>query len=230
MRYRQIHLDFHTSERIPGIGSRFDPKKFARTLPTPTSIRSRSSRSAITAGRITRPRSARSIRTSTSTCCARRSTRCHKAGINAPVYTSAVWDELAGRENPGWRVVSPETGAHVRQRATPTGAGWAFLDLDSPYLDYLCRQVDEVMTLFGDADGIFIDICFQLESVSPWAQTPHGGGQGLDWTNPEDRLEIHRAGADRVLRARPTGAYASTTPKCRSSTISATSAAAGATC
>ena len=32
MRYRQIHLDFHTSERIPGIGSRFDPESFGRTF------------------------------------------------------------------------------------------------------------------------------------------------------------------------------------------------------
>ena len=32
MRYRQIHLDFHTSEHIPGIGSRFDPDKFADTF------------------------------------------------------------------------------------------------------------------------------------------------------------------------------------------------------
>ena len=32
MRYRQIHLDFHTSERIPGIGSRFDPDVFGRTF------------------------------------------------------------------------------------------------------------------------------------------------------------------------------------------------------
>ncbi len=28
MRFRQIHLDFHTSERIPGIGSRFDAAAF----------------------------------------------------------------------------------------------------------------------------------------------------------------------------------------------------------
>ena len=32
MRYRQIHLDFHTSERIPDIGSRFDPDDFGRTF------------------------------------------------------------------------------------------------------------------------------------------------------------------------------------------------------
>jgi len=31
MRYRQVHLDLHSSERIEGIGSRFDPDAFART-------------------------------------------------------------------------------------------------------------------------------------------------------------------------------------------------------
>ena len=32
LRFRQIHLDFHTSERIAGIGSRFDADAFADTL------------------------------------------------------------------------------------------------------------------------------------------------------------------------------------------------------
>ncbi len=29
---RQVHLDFHTSERITRIGGRFDPTRFAETL------------------------------------------------------------------------------------------------------------------------------------------------------------------------------------------------------
>ena len=32
MRYRQIHLDFHTSEHIPGVGAAFDPEQFAGTF------------------------------------------------------------------------------------------------------------------------------------------------------------------------------------------------------
>lgn len=32
LRYRQIHLDFHTSEHIPGIGSDFDAGDFVATL------------------------------------------------------------------------------------------------------------------------------------------------------------------------------------------------------
>ena len=29
---RQVHLDFHTSEYIPGVGSKFDPEAFAKTV------------------------------------------------------------------------------------------------------------------------------------------------------------------------------------------------------
>lgn len=32
LRFRQIHLDFHTSEKIAGIGEAFDPEEFAATL------------------------------------------------------------------------------------------------------------------------------------------------------------------------------------------------------
>jgi hypothetical protein len=32
LRYRQVHLDFHTSELIPGIGAEFDRKQWQETL------------------------------------------------------------------------------------------------------------------------------------------------------------------------------------------------------
>ncbi len=43
--------------------------------------------------------------------------------------------------------------------------------------------------LFPDGDGIFIDICFALPSVSTWAQ-PGMEAEGLDWTDPEHRLKF----------------------------------------
>src|SRR5688500_3686339 len=30
--FRQVHLDFHTSEKIPGVGSEFDANQFVETL------------------------------------------------------------------------------------------------------------------------------------------------------------------------------------------------------
>ena len=32
MNFRQVHLDFHTSEKIDGIGSRFSKKQFQEAL------------------------------------------------------------------------------------------------------------------------------------------------------------------------------------------------------
>jgi len=32
LRFRQVHLYFHTSEHIPGVGSRFDPEQFVAAL------------------------------------------------------------------------------------------------------------------------------------------------------------------------------------------------------
>ena len=32
----------------------------------------------------------------------------HAVGINAPVYLTATWDELAAFEHPEWRTVSPD--------------------------------------------------------------------------------------------------------------------------
>ncbi len=32
MNFRQVHLDFHTSEKISGIGKKFDKKQFQESL------------------------------------------------------------------------------------------------------------------------------------------------------------------------------------------------------
>ena len=50
LRFRQIHLDFHTSELVDGIGAQFDPEEFVRTLKQAASIPSPASHAAITGG------------------------------------------------------------------------------------------------------------------------------------------------------------------------------------
>ena len=52
----------------------------------------------------------------------------HAAGINAPIYVSAGWDELAARENPGWRVV------YAGRRARPPARRAARAGLGVPRL------------------------------------------------------------------------------------------------
>jgi hypothetical protein len=188
MRYRQIHLDFHTSEHIPGIGSRFDPDRFADTFAR-ADVDSVTVFSKCHHGWSYHPtRVGKQHPHLDFDLLKAQLDALHKRDIKAPIYVSAGWDEKSAREHPGWRVVSPE-GELIRQRGEPLGPGWAWMDFNSPYLDYLCRQVEEVCELFPVNDGLFIDICASNVTVSAWAQQKLEA-RGLDWTDPANQEKL----------------------------------------
>jgi hypothetical protein len=185
MRFRQIHLDFHTSGLIPGIGSRFDAKEFAQAFKS-AHVDSVTVFSKCHHGYSYHPTKVGEMHPHLEFDLLRAQVDAlHAVGINAPIYLTATWDELAATTHPEWRTVSIDAGS-PRFLSTPDGAGWAFLDYSSPYLDYLCAQTEEVMQLFPDGDGIFMDISIQLPSVSVYAQK-RMDALGLDWTDAEHR-------------------------------------------
>lgn len=185
MRFRQIHLDFHTNGTIPGIGSKFDAKSFGQAFKS-AHVDSVTVFSKCHHGYSYHPTEVGTQHPGLDFDLLRgQIDALHAVGINAPVYTTATWDELAAFEHPEWRTVLPEGGS-PRQGSTPSGAGWAFLDWSTPYLDHLCAQSDEIMRRYPDADGFFMDICFQLPSVGSFAQK-RMEALGLDWTDPQDR-------------------------------------------
>ncbi|MCC7319514.1 MAG: beta-galactosidase trimerization domain-containing protein [Rubellimicrobium sp.] len=185
MRFRQIHLDFHTSGLIPGIGSRFDAKAFGAAFRN-AHVDSVTVFSKCHHGYSYHPTEVGEMHPGLDFDLLRAQIDAlHAVGINAPIYSTATWDELAATNHPEWRTVSPEGGS-PRYLTEPNGAGWAFLDYSTPYVDYLCAQVDEIMTRYPDGDGIFMDICFQLPSVSTSAQK-RMDRLGLDWTSETDR-------------------------------------------
>lgn len=188
MRLRQIHLDFHTSELIEDIGSRFDAKKFAAAFKA-AQVDSVTIFSKCHHGHSYHPTSIGRMHPHLKFDLLRAQLDAlHAEDIKAPVYLSAGWDEYAANINPGWRLMD-EKGLPRRVGGDPLGDGWAFLDFASPYLDYLCRQVEEVMVNYPDSDGIFIDIPYQQPSAGPWTQA-RMDAQGLDWQNPADRWKF----------------------------------------
>ncbi len=188
MRFRQVHLDFHTSGLIPGIGSRFDAEAFGQAFKA-AHVDSVTVFSKCHHGWSYHPTEVGETHPHLGFDLLRAQIDAlHAQGIAAPIYTSATWDELSATRHPEWRTVSPEGGS-PRMGTGPNGAGWAFLDLASPYLDHLCRQVDETLARHPDGDGLFVDICFQLPSVSVWAQTGMEA-LGLDWTAAEHRARF----------------------------------------
>jgi hypothetical protein len=185
MRFRQVHLDFHTSGRIPGVGSRFDGKAFGQAFKD-AHVDSVNIFSKCHHGYSYHPTEVGEMHPGLDFDLLRAEIDAlHAHNIKTPIYLTATWDELAADTHPEWRTVAPD-GTLPRFMAEPNGAGWAMLDFSTPYLDYLSRQVEEVLARYPDGDGIWMDICWQIPSVSASAKRQMEE-QGLDWTDAEHR-------------------------------------------
>jgi len=197
MRFRQVHLDFHTSEQIPGVGSRFDATAFAEGFRA-AHVESVTLFSKCHHGLSYHPTKIGRMHPGLDFDLLRAQVDAlHDVGIRTPIYLSASWDEYAAATHPEWQAVLPD-GRLARYRDRDTG--WAFLDFSSGYLDYLAAQVAEVMELFPDGDGIFMDISFQVPSISMAARVAMRAA-GLDWTLEADRAR-HMAAMEQAYYAR----------------------------
>lgn len=186
MRFRQIHLDFHTSGQIPDIGSKFDAEEFGSAFQA-AHVDSVTVFSKCHHGYSYHPTAVGTMHPGLKFDLLRAQIDAlHKVGINAPVYLTATWDELAATEHPEWRTVSPDGHMPMHRPELANGVGWAYLDFSTPYLDHLCAQTEEVMLNYPDADGIFMDIAFQLPSISTFARRAMEA-EGLDWSDLADR-------------------------------------------
>lgn len=197
MRFRQIHLDFHTSGLIPGIGSRFNGPAFAKAFKD-AHVDSVNLFAKCHHGYSYHPTTVGAEHPHLEIDLLGQQIEALQAvGIKTPIYLSAAWDEYAAHNHPEWRTVMPD-GTLPRYYAEPNGAGWAFMDFSTPYLDYLCRQIDETMRAYSRGDGLWIDICWQPLSVSAFARDQMDAA-GLDWTNPDDQVRFNRTATEKFF-------------------------------
>ena len=155
MNFRQVHLDFHTSEKIPGIGSRFRREQFQEALKT-GHVNSVTVFSKCHHGWAYHPSRANEIHPGLSfDLLGAQIEAAHEIGVRTPVYLSAGFDEKAALRHPEWLHVGKSGGKlQVPDFAAPH---YHLLCFNSPYLDYLLLQIEEVVREY-DADGIFLDI------------------------------------------------------------------------
>jgi hypothetical protein len=184
LRFRQVHLDFHTSEHIADIGKDFDPDHFVRRLKDAhvdsITLFSRCHHGWIyhdTKFPYKHPNLDRNL-------LAEQIAACHKADIRCPIYITVGWDVRAASENPGWIEVDQQGKL---DGATPLSAGWNKLCFASPYLDFVQAQTAEVLDMFGDeVDGLFFDIMFVNGVHSSWALAEFDR-LNLDAASPKDQ-------------------------------------------
>ena len=151
MNFRQIHLDFHTSEKIPGIGSRFSKEQFQDALRR-GHVNSITVFSKCHHGWAYHPSKANEQHPNLSfDLLGAEIEAAHEIGVKTPVYLSAGLDEKMARRHPEW-LRRPKNDAIGWENP-----GYHEFCMNTPYLDYLIPQIEEVVRNY-DCDGIFLDI------------------------------------------------------------------------
>ncbi|WP_024613709.1 beta-galactosidase trimerization domain-containing protein [Clostridium sp. Ade.TY] len=162
-RSRQVHLDFHTSPLIKGIGKDFNKDEFGEIL--------------------------QKARVNSITCFARchhgylyydskinkerihphlanknllkeQIEACHKRNIKAPIYLPVQWDKFTYDEHPEW--VSKDLEGNIIKGEGGKPGFYEFLCVNTPYREFLKNHVREILEMFPEVDGLFFDIVMVL--------------------------------------------------------------------
>ena len=157
---RQIHLDFHTSEHIPGVGSRFDPQAFAQTFKdahvSSVTVFARCHHGWLYYPSRKFPERVHPQLTRQDLLLAQVDAL-HAAGIRAPVYITVQWDYHSAENHPEW-LIRKADGAHEGDSFSQPGF-YQSLCVNTGYYDFLEAQTREVCELLGNKlDGLFFDI------------------------------------------------------------------------
>ncbi len=194
--FRQIHLDFHTSEHIPGIGAAWDKRHWQETL-------KRGHVNGVNVFAVCHhgwsyydtkvgrrhPHLAPGLDLTRAQLDA-----CHEAAIDTQVYCTVGVNNRIAREHPEWRAIN-EHGGYYGWSQRPTDAGFHMLCFNTPYLDFVCDQIRELARLFPDTEGLWLDIIHKAKCQCRWCMDSMVN-LGLDPRNEAD-LAAH---ADIVLQ------------------------------
>ena len=154
MKFRQVHLDFHTSPDIAGIGEKFDKKQFQDMLRL-GHVDSITLFSKCHHGYSFHPTKVNVMHPGLKfDLLGAQMEACREIGVRTAVYVSAGFDEKYAFEHPDCVV-----------RFTPSypvdflsSARYHCLCFNTPYLDLLIAQIREVMENYHPEE-IFLDIC-----------------------------------------------------------------------
>ncbi len=188
--FRQIHLDFHTSEAIEGIGADFDPERFAETL-TQARVNSINLFALGHHGWIyfdtqrfpeeRHPHLTRDL-------LREQIEACHRRGIRTPVYVSVQVNEYLAQRHPEWRVV--EADGRLYGPGPYEDGFWHLLCLNTPYVDRLKLLVEEILQTLP-IDGFWFDIVDARDCSCRYCREGMLA-QGLEPSERADRLRYGR--------------------------------------
>lgn len=197
---RQVHLDFHTSDKIDGIGKDFDKAQFQAAL-------KEGHISSITVfgkchhGYCYFPTQVGTIHPGLAEgrdFAGEMMDACHEIGVYAPLYLTLGWSALDAIEHPEW-IARAKDGSYMggnfdfcaNDDDPKPECSWAHLCSAGGYRQYLYDLTREVCERYENLDGLFYDIVFVYDAC--WCDDCVRGMKemGLDPKKDEDAKKYY---------------------------------------
>lgn len=195
-----VHLDFHTSPDIEGIGEQFNKEEFAKTL-------KEAKVDLITVfakchhGYCYYPTKVGTVHPHLKYDLMKAEIdACHSVGVKAPIYITMGWSKKDADEHPEWHHIDFWKKKPIYFGTEPGG------DLDTPiwdctwttlcpvggYRQHLIDITKEICENYDVSDGVFYDICFMRDACICESCCEGMREMGLDPENFEDAKTYYR--------------------------------------
>ncbi|MEM6459526.1 MAG: alpha-amylase family protein [Planctomycetota bacterium] len=191
---RHVHLDFHTSPLIDGIGRDFDPDAFAETLHR-AKVTSINCFARCHHGHLYYQSKAFPERIHPQLerpdLLPEQIEACHRRGIRVPIYITVQWDKFTADAHPEWLLRDEEQKPYGFPLFDPMHGFYDRLDVSHPgFIAFLQEHVREIFALMP-VDGLWWDIVVPYFSYDPrWLAAMDDAG--LDLHNADDRTKFSR--------------------------------------
>ena len=205
-----IHLDFHTSPFIEGIGESFDKEKFTRVLKD-AHVDLVTVFAKCHHGYTYYPSRVATMHPHLKFNLLREEIDAiHAAGAKAPIYITMGWSVKDAMEHPEWHHVDFFTKKPVCFGAPPTEnedldaplahCSWTTLCPLGEYSNHLEAITHEICREFDVSDGIFYDICFMKDACACASCREGMTKMGLDPDNYEDAKKYYSLGRVEMMK------------------------------
>ena len=164
MRYRQIHLDFHTSPAISDVGTSFDAEEFVQTLKK-AHVNSINIFAKCHHGMCYYPTKVGRMHPALQfDLMGQMITVLHKNDIRCPLYFPIGWEEDAA-ERTEWLEMGKDGIPGHKKPGDASYYSWRKLCLNNPeYKAYIKKQLTELVENY-EVDGFWFDIIFQQKCI-----------------------------------------------------------------
>ena len=197
---RCIHLDFHTSPAIDGIGSKFNKAEFTKMVKD-AKIDLMTVFAKCHHGYCYYPTKVGEMHPGLNfNLLQEQIDAIHDAGAEAPIYITMGWSKKDADEHPDWHHIDFFKKTPIYFGTVPSDdldspiydCTWTTLCPVGPYKQHLIDITREVCEQFDTTDGVFYDICFMKEACACESCKAGMKEMGLDPDNYEDAKKYYR--------------------------------------